>query len=264
MMTKIILQKKVAALCCLLACFIVNNRLCAQIVYTNIADATPNATYPLDLNNDGVIDFLIQFDAGAKIMCKPQSNNAYLGELVGGVHLAWALSPSRRVCDTSATWYGAANNGTMAWGANVGYWVGQTDKYLALKLMVGTNTYYGWARFDVLPTSASFTIKDYAYQSTPNACIQLGQTTLGIQENRNIFSIAPNPFISSTTIQMAKNLDNATLTMCNSLGQMVKQVKNISGQTISLYRDNLPTGTYFVRLTAENSIVSVVKVIITD
>ena len=42
-------------------CFI-TNRLEAQIIYTDIPDDTPNATYPLDLNNDNIVDFLIQFD----------------------------------------------------------------------------------------------------------------------------------------------------------------------------------------------------------
>ncbi len=131
---------------------------------------------------------------------------------------------------------------------------------------MGTNTYYGWARFDLLSTSTSFTIKDYAYQSNPNACILSGQTVLGINENSNkdIFSIFPNPFISSTTIQTICNLNNATLTIYNSYGRTLKQVKNISGQTVSLYRENLASGLYFIRLTEENKIIAVEKLIITD
>jgi hypothetical protein len=154
----------------------------------------------------------------------------------------------------------------MALGTTVGNWVGQTNKYLALKLIVGTNTYYGWARLDVQATSTSFTIKDYAYESTPNACIQSGQTILGINENttKHFFSSFPNPFISSTTIQTSGNLNNATLTICNSYGQTVKQVNNISGQTVSLSRDNLPSGLYFIRLTKKNEIIAVEKLIITD
>jgi hypothetical protein len=265
MKTKIIFLKKVAFLCCLLLLFFFNSRLYSQIIYTDIPDATPNATYPLDLNNDTIVDFLIQFDLGDKVMCKPQNDNAYSGDFVGGVHLPWALSATNRICDSLATWYDANNPGTMAWGTGIGYWVGETNRYLALKLIVGTNTYYGWVRLDLLATSTSFTIKDYAYQSTPNACIQSGQTILGIVDNssENIFSIFPNPFISSTTIQTIGNLKNATLTICNSYGQVLKQVKNISGQTVSLSRDNLPSGVYFIRLTEEKKIIAVEKLIIT-
>ena len=266
MKTKIIFLKKVASLSFLLILFVFNSRLYSQIIYTDIPDATPNASYDLDLNNDFIIDFKIEFDMGDKVMCKPQNNNAYSGDFVGGVYLPWAVSPSNNICHSLVTWYDSSNPGTMAWGTSIGHWVGETNKYLALKLIVGTNTYYGWARLDILPTSTSFTIKDYAYESTPNACIQSGQTISGINENttKNIFSTFPNPFISSTTIQIIGNLKNATLTICNSNGQTVKQLKNISGQTFSLSRDNLPSGLYFIRLKEENKIIAVEKFIITD
>jgi hypothetical protein len=266
MKTKSIFLKKMASLCCLLTLFVFSISLYSQIIYTDIPDATPNVTYPLDLNNDTIVDFLIQFDLGDKVMCKPQNNNAYSGNFASGLHLPWALSASNSICDSLATWYDSNNPGTMAWGTSIGYWVGETNKYLALKLIVGSNTYYGWARIDLLATSTSFTIKDYAYESTPNACIQSGQTILGTNENsnKNIFSIFPNPFISSTTIQTIGSLKNATLIIYNSYGQTLKQVKNISGQTVSLSRDKLPSGLYFIRLTEENKIIAVEKLIITD
>jgi len=265
MKAKIIFLKKMALLCCFMILFVFKSKLYSQIIYTDIPDATPSATYPLDLNNDTIIDFLIQFDLGDKVMCKPQNSNAYSGEFVG-IYLPWALSASINICDSLITWYDSSNPGTMAWGTSIGHWVGETNKYLALKLIVGTNTYYGWARLDVLSTSTSFTIKDYAYESTPNACIQSGQTILGINENSNkdIFSVFPNPFISSTTIQTIGTLQNATLTIYNSFGQAIKQVKNISGQTVSISRDNLASGLYFIRLTEENKIIAVEKLIITD
>jgi hypothetical protein len=266
MKTKIIILNKVASLSCLLILLFFNSRLYCQIIYTDIPDVTPNATYHLDLNNDTIVDFLIQFDLGDKVMCKPQNDNAYSGDFVGGLHLPWSLSASISICDSLTTWYDANDPGTMAWGTSIGYWVGETNKYLALKLIVGTNTYYGWVRLDLLATSTSFTIKDYAFQSTPNACIESGQTILGIIENssRNIFSIFPNPFISSTTIKTIRNIKNATLTIYNLYGQTLKQVKNISGQTVSLYRDNLPSGLYFIRLTEDSKIIAIEKLIITD
>ncbi len=266
MKTKIIFLKKMLSLCSIYILFVINSRLYSQIIYTDILDATPNATYALDLNNDTIVDFLIQFDSSNKVICIPQNNNAYLGNYVGGVHLPWALSASNSICDTLTTWYDSKNPGTMAWGTSIGYWVGAVNKYLALKLIVGTNTYYGWARIDLLATSTSFTIKDYAYESTPNTCIHAGQTILGINEdsNKNIYSIFPNPLISSTTIQTIANLKNATLTIYNSFGQTLKQVNNISGQTVSFSRENLPNGLYIIRLTEENKIIAVEKLIITD
>jgi hypothetical protein len=166
-------------ICCILLLFITNRSLCAQVIYTDIPDITPNATYSLDLNNDSTIDFLIQFDLINNILCIPQHNNAYAGNVATGTHLPYALPTSTTICDTLATWFDSNSPGTMAFGTNIGYWVGVSDRYIPLKIIVGTNTYYGWARLDVLPTSTSFTIKDYAYESTPNTCIETGTGIVG-------------------------------------------------------------------------------------
>lgn len=259
-------MKKMASFFCLTILFFFNSSLNAQIIYTDIPDLTPNATYALDLNNDSIDDFIIQFDLSDKVMCKPLNNNAYSGGIISGLHLPWALSQSNSICDTLVTWYDSSNPGIMSWGTNIGFWVGESDKYLALKLIVGTNTYYGWVRLDVSATSTSFTIKDYAYESTPNACIQTGQISLGIHENitKNVFSIFPNPFGSTATIQTNGNLKNATLTICNTYGQIVNQIIHITGKQVHISRNNLPSGLYFILLTEENKIMAVEKLVIID
>ncbi|MEN9401216.1 MAG: hypothetical protein RL632_2319 [Bacteroidota bacterium] len=224
----------------------------AQIVYTDIPDATPNATYSLDLNNDGNVDFVLYFGGSAGnvgVLCSPQQNNAYAGNVVGSDYLAWALASSTSICDSLSSWYGTNYPGTLGVGSNTGYWPGATDRYLALKLVVGTNTYFGWVRLDVFATSTSFTVKDYAYNSTPNACIQAGQTTLSLEESNDAaLTIFPNPFSSSTTIQTAGNLNDATLIVSDAYGQTVKRFEHLSGQSITISRDDLPNGLYFFRL----------------
>ena len=74
----------------------------------------------------------------------------------------------------------------------------------------------------------------------------------------------PNPFTSSSVLKTNKNLINATLTLYNSLGQVVKQIENISGQTITLYRENLLSGIYFIYMIEDNKIIIRDKVLITD
>lgn len=269
MNTKNIFHKRVATLSILLILFFANNKLYSQIIYTDIPDATPNATYSLDLNNDTVVDFILQYGGGTStigVMCYPQNNNAYSGNFVNGTYLPWSLSTSNSICASLATWYDFNNPGTLALGTNIGYWVGASDKYLALKLIVGTNAYYGWVRIDILSNSASFTIKDYAYESTPNNCIQSGQNNLDTikYSNKKLISIFPNPFQDTTTIQTNSNLINATLNMYNSYGEIVKQVNNLSGQTICLSRGTLSSGLYFIKLTEENKVIAVEKILITD
>ena len=269
MKTKYIFHKRAATLSIVLLLIFANSKLYSQIIYTDIPDATPNATYSLDLNNDSVVDYIIYFGGSSGtvgIMCNPQNNNAYSGNFVNGTYLPWALSTSNTICAPLATWYDFTTPGTLALGTNIGHWVGASNKYLALKLIIGTNTYYGWARIDILSNSASFTIKDYAYESTPNVCIQSGQNNLDINEysEKKHYSIFPNPFVTSTTIRTIENLVNANLIIYNSSGQIVKELKNLSGQTVFLSRDNLSSGLYYIKLTEENKLVALEKILITN
>ncbi len=254
------LQKTIGL--CLLLCFCKSTY--AQVVYTDIPDATPSATYPLDLNNDAIVDFVIQFGNG--IICMPQNNNAYAGKLVSSNYLPWALPTATAICDTLSTWYGANKPGTMALGTSMGFWPGAVDKYLALKLVVGANTYYGWARFDVLASAGSFTIKDYAYESTANACIQTGVTNLGISQKIVMpsMTIAPNPFTNNTTIVLNQANEHATLRLYNVYGQLVKTFDNNFGHTITLSRDQLPSGLYFLYVSHENNTPTITQLIISD
>lgn len=74
----------------------------------------------------------------------------------------------------------------------------------------------------------------------------------------------PNPFSTQTTLQTDKFFKDATLIIYNSFGQQVKQIKNISGKTVTLYRDKLPNGLYFLQLTQDNKIFTTDKLVISD
>lgn len=109
-------------------------------------------------------------------------------------------------------------------------------------------------------------IDDISVTQIPSCDKMTVCSTVGINEaeTENKFQLYPNPFSSSTTLRADKILKGVTLTVYNSLGQQVKQIKNISGQTITLYRDNLPSGLYFIRLTQDNKTLKADKLIITD
>ena len=103
--------------------------------------------------------------------------------------------------------------------------------------------------------------------STTSQTFQINCGTTDIIYNQtqpNLFSLYPNPFSTETTLQTDQFLKDAILTVYNSFGQQVKQIKNISGQTIIFQRDNLPSGLYFVRLTEDNKVIKVDKLVITD
>lgn len=91
-------------------------------------------------------------------------------------------------------------------------------------------------------------------------------TTLSVLNNKisEAIDIYPNPFSSSTILQTGHFINDGTLTMYNAHGQQVKQIENISGQQITLHRDNLPGGLYFIRMTQDNKLLSTHKIIVSD
>jgi uncharacterized delta-60 repeat protein len=88
-----------------------------------------------------------------------------------------------------------------------------------------------------------------------------------ISENSNNtsqISIYPNPFSKATTLKTDNIFENATFIVYNTLGEQVRKIDNISGQTFTFYRDNLDEGIYFYHLKENNKMLSVDKLIICD
>jgi hypothetical protein len=84
------------------------------------------------------------------------------------------------------------------------------------------------------------------------------------EEKQNKIKVSPNPFSVLTTLNTNENLTGAILTVYNSNGQQVKKTEHISGNKITLHRDNLPSGLYFLLLTKDNKIFSSERLIIAD
>lgn len=82
--------------------------------------------------------------------------------------------------------------------------------------------------------------------------------------SENEIQIFPNPFSYSTTIQTDISVKNASITVYNITGQTVKETTNLSGNTFTLNRDNLPSGVYFVRLIENNIVLVSQKIVIVD
>ncbi len=84
------------------------------------------------------------------------------------------------------------------------------------------------------------------------------------QSTNNALSLSlyPNPFNASATLVADKFFNNATLSFYNSLGQLVKQIKNITGQQVIIPRGDLLKGLYFIYLTEENKTLATIKFVI--
>ncbi|MBK8845917.1 MAG: T9SS type A sorting domain-containing protein [Bacteroidetes bacterium] len=177
----------------------------AQIVYT---DVNPDSTitclsspctksYSLDLNNDGISDYnILSIKNNGK--CSPNNPLGYSKVYVS----VSALNTNTLVAVTNTTYPLAMNfNNVISSGLSLsasgylrytssgclgysllGVWPNLVDRYLGLKLIVGANTYYGWARMQINSdgSTSSCTIKDYAYNTIPNQPIRAGETSCAI------------------------------------------------------------------------------------
>jgi hypothetical protein len=238
----------------------------AQVVYTDVNpdyshDAPQNngfAVYPLDLNNDQTIDFVIASrdtvtTATVRLtLAVPYgAGNAVAGETPSNYDYALALDINSMV-DSTLNWIAATN--TMAYNvdSNNPYnenWNGVTDKYLGLKFVVGANTHYGWARLDSYAIGDSIVVKDYAFNATPNVGIMTGNMGASLTETQveNLVKFI-NKSNNSVQVVLNGNLTNGVVSVVSSTGQVVS-TDAITEKTFSVDMNNLSSGIYMVNVT---------------
>jgi hypothetical protein len=167
----------------------------AKIVYTKTHQVIgTNGVYLLDLNHDGVTDFLLvesgtpTFNgtrASNTLRARPALGNAVEGKSGNPRILASALNHGARV-GHGAPFIKGKSYGTMVatfatdlGGGPSGQWVNVTNRYLGLKFQIDGKTHYGWARMTVqLPGNflINATLTGYAYETTLGKAILTGQT----------------------------------------------------------------------------------------
>ena len=85
----------------------------------------------------------------------------------------------------------------------------------------------------------------WSYDTTYN-CSTI--TKVDDHEQKINVQVFPNPFSLFTTIKANKDLNKASLRMTNIFGQVVRTLVNLFGTEIRVYRNNLPSGIYFLCL----------------
>jgi hypothetical protein len=178
----------------------------AKIVYTPANEQIfPNKTFPLDLNNDGKVDFTLVDSHGTTyfaggwgvltIFPNPSMNEIWGGQtshpfrryasaLGPGIQVGASgkFSPGQRILAQTSINQGAPQNANSYYCR--GPWKHTTNRYLGLKFFIAGKIHFGWARLSVscsnLVVSASLT--GYAYETIPNKAIITGQTHGGASE----------------------------------------------------------------------------------
>jgi hypothetical protein len=237
-----------------------------------------------DTMNVGFSSMIALGDTTYFLSCKPGST--YWSEIVMKYDSSWNYLGMKTLRDSAATPQGLVFDGTM-------FYVAYTTRsdgtpFVENIHLAAFNT--SWNLVDDVALT-NFTLQDstcsiHPYlvlrnnrlyvsysQNAPAGGIETLQAYVKVYDiNTGIMDISlsasvnifPNPFSTQTTLQTDKLFKDATLTVYNSFGQQVKQINNINGQTITLQRDNLSNGLYFLQLTQDNKIITNDKIVITD
>jgi hypothetical protein len=92
----------------------------------------------------------------------------------------------------------------------------------------------------------------------------LSEQTVGISEYKylNAVSYFPNPFSNSMKIDFEKTVRNGIITIYNMQGQLVKELRNLSGLSFTILRSNLPAGIYYFQIMEADIVIATDKIII--
>lgn len=111
-------------------------------------------------------------------------------------------------------------------------------------------------------TKCSFQDNQFVY-GNPEFCgtaAMLGVDESAINNPNIIFS--PNPFASELTIESPSVLQNAAFKLYNVQGQLVRETRNLSGYKITIHRENLSRGVYFVQLYEDGKLLKSDKILV--
>ena len=242
-----------------------------QIEYTDIIpeyNGGVNTDYSLDLNDDGIDDFQIihsqpysypSFSFFAdRLAIRPLAvaNEALIDDPSAGTYAyPFALDSGSVISSGQATWnnngFGSSSFQSLNWtstyyGAlyNDGNFVDVTDKFIGLRFNISGQTHYGWVRLDVSADASVWTVKDYAYNTTPGEAINAGQT-LSIDEHaiNEIKIVSLNKSIALYNLP-----ENTDYKLLDISGKSVMH-GSINDHTYVIEANGISNGIYVVELT---------------
>ncbi len=246
----------------------------AQVVYTDVVpDSTVSASltqqtlsYFINLDNTGPYEFeLRHFNPG------PGNEDVELQSNTGNDQVLLDMNGRPKVFALGDTIKpGLASWGQNSFGVLNTAWYGGSDKCFGFRFTINGVFHYGWARTTMPADHTSFTIKDYAYEATPNTQIVIGQTTPATALPRAragekaVGFIYPNPLHNSAVIQFNTSFQQAVLNLYDVYGRQVKSVAGRADTRIVMERDDLPAGPYFYQVWLDENTIAAGKLMIAD
>ena len=254
----------------------------AQIVHTDINPDTlitgNGAVYNLDVDNNGVIDFTFNtmstsftypgtpatfVNYSGAYMNPAASGNSMMISSYGPMNVpAGSAIGSSGSFTSSGGWVGlvadisyVSSSSTSSYSLTFGYFL-NTDGFVGLKFQNSANTHYGWARIEVANDGTVLSVKEYAFESTPNTAINAGETAngpVGIADLEN--SVVINNFNNQLKVVAAQNLTNGIINVVSMSGkQVVSKSFTINLERIDL--NDLSTGIYMVNVNSDEGVIN--------
>ncbi len=227
----------------------------SQVVYTSF-ESNPITVEETEINFlGGEAEFMVQnwssssygssvyfacFTPGAAVVSTEADYNANVTKLSAGSTVS-----------QNNTFFGYDDNGypyfnVLFLSDTYEEWANSGAGYVGFKFQNGNDTHYGWAKITITSNSAGVEtlLYGYAYESTPNTAIMVGDTggnmAIG-EEIEDNFSVYPNPVRNTLNIETNNNINK--ITIINSLGQ---EVKNTTDKQIDVA--DLENGVYFLNI----------------
>ncbi|MFA5195647.1 MAG: T9SS type A sorting domain-containing protein [Bacteroidales bacterium] len=119
-------------------------------------------------------------------------------------------------------------------------------------------------RFNFISDSINNSKEGWMIDNISLCSYDLGDGISDINFKGNSISIYPNPFSTQSILHSDNPLKSAILTVYNVYGQAVKTIENINGQSVTISRDYLQKGIYFLQLIQEKKIIATEKLIFSD
>ena len=101
----------------------------------------------------------------------------------------------------------------------------------------------------------------FALESSANCPEMLLSTNNEIYEDSKI-TFSPNPFATTLTVNSGWPLQKASVRLYNAQGRLVREINNLSGDTVTISRGNLQSGLYLVQLSEAGEIIKTAKIMV--
>lgn len=162
----------------------------AKVVYTKTnQELQLNTPLSLDLNHDGIVDFLLHFDASTygrlTVFVQAERSNRVAGYCRHLSQSCWAsaqlpdvrVGPNQRFGPYSLMLFANCSDPRVSSCFGGGAWNNVQNHYLGLQFTIRGKVHYGWARLNVsVNYGVTAVLTGYAYETVPNKPLVTGKT----------------------------------------------------------------------------------------